>query len=350
MSSVATFCSLPFQKIKVSPQGDVSMCCYQRGSLGNLFRKDFEEIWHGYLANEIRAVTLDGALHPVCEGWGGCPFLVKPRTAKTALLPHSYPTALEFDLPNTHCNIGGTSPTPDSACFMCPRAARDFSPEPDLSHELAERLAFLMPYLREVRVQGTAEPFWKDRAFHVLEKLGFGGYKDACVFSTYTNGVLLNKDARNKLLHMCPNASLFFSVDAATPETYRTIRRLNAFEQVVGNIRDLVREKGGRRVDIANNLNMLNLHEAIQMIELARDLNVDYVQFNPTHEGGSVREDLRHILVNRQNYRLFAEAQIAITERAKQLGVNIYFVRPLDLGLSVRPMRQAAEQFAPVLS
>src|SRR5215470_1420981 len=104
MSNVETFCSLPFQKIKVSPTGNVSMCCYQKGVLGNLFVEDFDRIWHGELAREIRSHTLNLQLHPVCRGWGGCPYLVRPKVPKAIPFSSPYPTSLEFDLPNTHCN------------------------------------------------------------------------------------------------------------------------------------------------------------------------------------------------------------------------------------------------------
>lgn len=164
MRNFEVFCSLPFSKIKVRPNGNVNMCCYQQGILGNLFTQDFQDIWSSKLAEEIRDSILALRLHSVCEGWGGCPYLVSSKVPKKISVEHDYPTWLEFDLPNTHCNIGGTSPTPNTACFMCPRSSPNFRPEPeDRSYELADRLKFLMPYLTQIHIQGTAEPFWKDR-------------------------------------------------------------------------------------------------------------------------------------------------------------------------------------------
>ena len=343
MRNFTAFCSLPFSKIKVRSNGDVNMCCYQKGTLGNLLTQDFQEIWSSKLANEIRDMTLASQLHSFCEGWGGCPYLVNPKIPKTISTEHAYPTLLEFDLPNTHCNIGGTSPTPDTACFMCPRSARDFYPDPDFSYEIADRLKFLMPYLTEIRIQGLAEPFWRNQVFEILERLEFQRYNQTCAFSAYTNGSVFNHERRQRFIELCPKAQLFFSLDAATPETYRRIRRLNLFERVLENIRSFVQErKPTQGVEIANNLNLLNLDEAVQMVELAKDLNVDKVQFNPTHDGGTTREDFRELRVGPHNFERFAQAQKQIISRAAELHVKVIFVRPLDLNFSA--LRRAETQ------
>lgn len=335
MQGLKVFCELPFNKIKVNPWGEVTMCCYQDGTLGNLLTQDFHEIWWSRLARDVRESTAAGRLHARCEGWGGCPYLVKPKRRQSFVVGDGYPTSLEFDLPNTHCNIGGTSPTPETACFMCPRSSPSFEAEPDHTDELTDRLKFLLPYLTELRIQGTAEPFWKDRVFEILERLEFRKYNGKCVFSTYTNGSILTAKHRKRLIEICPRAALFFSVDAATQETYQRIRRLNLFELVVENIRNFVKERGPhQRVDVANNMNLLNLHEAVQMVELGCDLKVDLVQFNPTHGGGQERADFQDVRVGAENYELFAEAQRKITARASELGVPVVFIRPLDLGFS----------------
>ena len=341
MKELAAFCHLPFNKVKVNPRGEVTMCCYQRGTLGNLLEQDFHEIWGSSLAREIRESTLASRLHAMCGGWGGCPYLVKLPAPRSIALGDGYPTSLELDLPNTHCNIGGSTPSPKTACFMCPRSSPNFYPEPDYTDELADRLKFLMPHLTEIRIQGVAEPFWKDRVFEVLERLEFHKYNRKCTLSTYTNGSILNAKQRKRLIEICPRAALFFSLDAATAKTYQRIRRLNLFDLVVDNIRNFVKERGpDHRVEIANNLNLLNLHEAIQMVELARELNVDLIQFNPTHDGGEERDDFRALRVGRDNCERFAEAERKIRTRAAELQIKVFFVRPLDLDFSA-PQRTA---------
>jgi hypothetical protein len=336
MDEIDTFCRLPFSKIKVSPHGDVRMCCYQSGSLGNLLQQEITDIWDNVLAQEIRTTTRALELHSLCAGWGGCPFLTRTRSPIKVRVTHHLPTELEFDLPNTNCNIGGLKPTPETACFMCPRADPQFRPHEDHTMELIERLRPLMPSLTHLRVQGTAEPFWKDQVFDILASLGFYEYREKCLFSTYTNGTVFDPDRQSRFIDLCPNSALFFSIDAATSETYEKIRRMSVFHRVIENIRSFVRHKGpNQRVEIANNLNLYNLHEAVQMVELAHDVGVTCVQFNPTHTAGrSGATGFDDVLVDQSNCHLFAEAQEQLLQRASELGVGIILVRPLDLGMS----------------
>ena len=51
----------------------------------------------------------------------------------------------------------------------------------------------------------------------------------------------------------------------------------------------------------------------------------------PTHDGGTGREDLRHLQVSNDNYLEFARMQDRIAERAEQLGLICQFIRPLAL-------------------
>jgi MoaA/NifB/PqqE/SkfB family radical SAM enzyme len=337
-SRLTAFCALPFTKVKVDPAGNVSMCCYQRsGSLGNLFERSIEHLWASEVAQDIRATTARGELHTSCEGWGGCPHIVGARTPRPISRAGRLPVALELDLPNTHCNIGGIAPTPDTACFMCPRSAPGFVPEPDRTLILADLLRPLMPTLKDLRVQGVAEPFWHGRLFAVLDNLGFPPYRHRCHVSAYTNGSLLSARVRERFYSLCPSSTLIFSLDAATPETYRRIRRLNLFELVTRNLQGAVRERRpGQAVAMASNLNLLNLHEASAMVELASELGVDWLEVNPTHDGATGRDDLRDVCVSSENWEEFRDAQRRMTERSRGLGVVLRFVRPLDLGLAER--------------
>jgi MoaA/NifB/PqqE/SkfB family radical SAM enzyme len=123
---------------------------------------------------------------------------------------------------------------------------------------------------------------------------------------------------------------------------------LNVFNRVVDNIGNFIRErKPTQRVEIANNLNLVNLHEAVQMVELGKKLGVDCVQFNPTHNGGRLdRPDLDPVRVGISNAQLFAEAQKAIEQRASELTLKVIMVRPLDLNLAKNLSTYPAQQGA----
>jgi MoaA/NifB/PqqE/SkfB family radical SAM enzyme len=194
-----------------------------------------------------------------------------------------------------------------------------------------------MPSLTDLRIQGVAEPFWRGRVFDILDRLRFDDYKTQCRFSAYTNGTLLTHQTRTRLLASCPLATLHVSMDAATPETYRRIRRVNLFERVVANVRGMVSERSRmHQVVLANNINLLNVHEIEAMVDLAAYLGVDWVEFNPTHDGGSGRVDIADVCVSSDNWQLFAEAETRATQRAERCGVNAHFVRPLSGGFDDR--------------
>ncbi len=331
-SSVNTFCDLPFNKIKVAASGEVTMCCFQSGTLGNLMKSSFSDIWESNAAKLIRRATEAGELHEMCTGWGGCPFLCKPRVNQPVTFEPAYPTQIELDLPNTHCNIGGTSPTPETACFMCPRSIPDFIADVDITLEIAKKLSFLMPTLTDLRIQGLSELFWKDRVFEVLETLGFEQYKHQCHFSAYSNAIVFNTPQQTRFIDACPDSRLFFSIDAVTHETYIKVRRLPAFDRVIANIKEFAKnKKDGQHFEIANNINMVNLHEAVPMVDLAADLGAEGVQFNPTHDGGTGRVDLHNVQVNESNYQEFARVQDLIIERGHQRQIPVILTRPLAL-------------------
>ena len=66
------FCAYPFQRARVTCEGNVAMCCFMRPDplkseseayIGNVLNNSFDEIWFGEVAESIRKDTLAGKLH-----------------------------------------------------------------------------------------------------------------------------------------------------------------------------------------------------------------------------------------------------------------------------------------------
>ena len=76
---------------------------------------------------------------------------------------------LEIELPNFHCNVGGTDPSKGQrACLVCPRNLPGFQAETD---RLVQVCQAIKPYIQNfsvVRFGGLAEPFWESRIFELL--------------------------------------------------------------------------------------------------------------------------------------------------------------------------------------
>lgn len=311
------------------------MCCYQRLiPIGNILEQSFESIWYGPIAQDIRAKIIASELPPACLG-GGCPYLYQGRHKSDSVENIKLPNIFFIYLPNTHCNIGGIRPTAKTpACIMCERDAPGYVF--DKVNRLSEILPLLKPYMKhihQIHVQGVAEAFWKDALFDVLNLLDFDSHKNHIQVTTVTNGILLNKDRLTRFLDRVPRVGVAWSLDAATPETYQKIRRLNVFEQICENIQEYSKLKsvrGDMEFKIQHNINTLNVHEIIQMVRFAHSVQVEVLEFNVTGSTGHID----HILVNQKNCHIFKEAQIKAEEEAKKLGVHTVFLTPLDLNLT----------------
>ncbi len=104
--------------------------------------------------------------------------------------------------------------------------------------------------------------------------------KNAKTVEMSTNGLLLNKDARSFLSGK--NLHLYVSLDAATPETYSRLR-INAFKQVVDNVRNLVKERKNKLpvVYLVFMPMHINMHELEDFFKLAADIGADAVILRP---------------------------------------------------------------------
>lgn len=337
---VSAFCAYPFNRLRVTSEGNCAMCCFQRvdplaaesdAYIGNVLEKPFDDIWFGDEAEAIRSDTLEGKLHKKCQT-PGCPFtqMKKPYPLEKVVY-NEYPTFLEIDLPNTHCNIGLEDPGPaHPACIMCERSAPFFKPEKDHLKEVLARIKHVIPNLHQIHIQGIAEPFYKNLMFEMLDILDFDKYKHQITISTTTNGTLFHKNIREQYLTRVPRSITNFSIDAATPETFKKIRILPLFDKILENLYAFSKERVRARqfLRIHNNINIHNVHEVVGMVRIAHKANVEYIEFNPT-DGFNTS-----ILVNEENCGVFKKAQQDIIAECLKLNVPYNFIRPLDMGLT----------------
>ena len=341
---IKIFCDYPLTRARITAEGDVSFCSFMRPSstkpeayLGNVLNQTFDEVWFSDRAEEIRESTLDGNLHPQCH-CPGCPFLCqKPPYSLKHTIYNEYPTCLEIDLPNTHCNIGGTDPHPVSspACIMCERSSPDFKPQQDRLLEALERISHVVPNLSQIYVQGIAEPFWKGLFFKVLDVLKFDQHASRILMHTTTNGLLLTEDVRKEYLRRVPNSVTNFSIDATSPQTFQTLRISNedCFHLIMENLAvfDKDRDRNRQFLRIVTNVNTINLDEVKGIVGLARRVRAGFA-FGPTY-------GFNHkITVNSENCGRFLRVHYDIIEECKRLGVEYEVINRLDAGLSDQVM------------
>ena len=330
LSQEHAYCALPFTRLIINAYGDLSMCCYQLHQLGSILEKDILEIWRSPLAEEIREQTRQGKLHPVCKSWNSCPYFTKDR------IPYDFPThrnnkfplSLEICLPNSHCNIGGENPSEENpACIMCCRNY-EFKPQPNITNILVEKAKPLIPYLNNLQILGIAEPFWKNAAIDILEQLDFHKWKSQIEFSTNHNGTCFHPNMQESFIKVVEKSYLQWSLDAASPLTYRKIRRIDAYDKILENLKNWIRIKPpGHYNTIYNNINLLNVHEMVSMVECAHDMHVDSLIFIPTQDQ-SGRVHMDEFLLNHKNKDIFASYADASRKRAEELGLVVRFDKP----------------------
>jgi len=102
-----------------------------------------------------------------------------------------------------------------------------------------------------------------------------------------TNGSLLTKDRRTKLLHSGVT-KIFCSIDAATEETYSKQRRNGLYKKVVENVKSLVLERNQLgltfpKVRVSFLKNKINIHETELFEKQWKDI-VDVITFQTMNE------------------------------------------------------------------
>jgi hypothetical protein len=299
------------------------------------------EHWRdGKIFRKIRQAISAGDLEtPHCTSLNNCPYRDPARRQdlsqfKTLDFNPNQPDIIELDLPNTCCNIGGAIPTPETACIMCPRAQPGFKPDGKRFHEVLKLVKPFIPKAKELWLAGLGESFWKNKYIEVLEELNFFPYRQTCRYMTFSNATLLNHEKRSQFLKLIPLSHLVISLDAGCKKTYQSIRRLDAFDTVVDNIKNYAndpnRNRERQRLCISYNINMLNVGDVENMVRMWKDYpRIDCICFTATCGNGT--EKLQQYLVNEDNYQHFVWARNKINATVAELGMtNVSIFTPLE--------------------
>lgn len=336
------YCIRPFEQMRITCEGDVFMCCWQdrpHMAIGNLLKSSTEEVWNSPLVTQTRDSILKGKFPKICQATEGCPYAFSEKLPSPSFTTPSHPHQIDINLPNSHCNIGGRRPTAEKpACIMCERNREGYRFQDEENFELVlEKASNLIPHLRNLHIQGVAEPFWNDAIFKVLDKVNFDDYRDKVYVSTVTNGTIFDARRQKMILERCPKILVSFSLDASSPESYRTIRRLNAFDVLLKNVRsfgEMRRNYNGAAFRIQNNINLMNIDDVEGMVRFAAEVGVDEIELNPTGGGFD-------FCVNPTNAHLFAEAERKARAEADRSRVRLVILRPLDMGYSTQAVAES---------
>jgi MoaA/NifB/PqqE/SkfB family radical SAM enzyme len=186
------------------------------------------------------------------------------------LLMEQTPSSVEIELTN-RCNL---------ACIQCLRS-QGLKPYElgDMRLEDYQRILAQFPRLLSVCLNGFGEPLMHPRFAEIVAYTR--GVLPWAKIMIYSNGTLLTKELGDDLIG-AGLTEVNVSIDAATPETYRKVRRGGRFDLVHENLRELLRRRRERKAKlplVGVNFVMLNDNEGelVPFIEQAAELGVDYV-------------------------------------------------------------------------
>ncbi len=198
----------------------------------------------------------------------------------------------------------------------------------DARHIPQRFLTHLSPYIScagNVALHGAGEPLTCDYLFEVVKHVD----QAACV-GFASNGLLLNERNIEKVLESNIHY-IDFSIDAASPDTYRKIRHSD-FNRLVCNIKNLVSQRDAKELrfpEVRINMCLMleNMSEIPAFVKLGKELDAAVVHLFHLNEGadyqcGWFHYKEQHCRLRPREHDEFVRAGFAA---AADLGVNLLF-------------------------
>lgn len=283
------FCSKPWTSFEINDhKGQVTPCCWSKVHCGNINDQSVEEIWNGPAFQAMRDHMRRGDLDPICEPW--CPYrlgehadlrypepateplranlrLQREEMRQRVLVLRSTPTILNV-CPSVTCNLD---------CVMCFQDRHDTA---ELPGDFDAILEGLLPTLQEIWVIG-GEPLVSRECLAIIGRADPARFPDLHL-GLITNGAAVSPTAE-ALLGSRRLSWLLVSIDAARPDTFRTIRR-GRLDKVLQGVRALVRVRERQHaawpLRIGFTVMRSNMDEMLEFADLARALGVE-CQYTP---------------------------------------------------------------------
>lgn len=283
-------CNTMFNHLEILDQGNTRCCCttFVKPNLGNIFEKGSSEIWNSNL-HKVMCLSTENRTFSFCDKTM-CPLFVSKKCEIAALEDTAYKNikpspeviALGYD---SSCNL---------SCSTC-RKELHFAKGKEL--EMVNQITEIVKrdYLPECRfliLAGNGEVFASPAYRNAYES-------ETCnpqFIRLLSNGMLFNRANWERFVkkHNTQKIMLTVSIDAATKETYESIRRNGNFDILKKNMEfaSELRKTGGLcyfRMNFV--VQRENYREMIPFVEWGEQLGVDEVFFTKILNWGTYTED-----------------------------------------------------------
>jgi len=267
------FCSTPFSSLQIDNDGDVQLCDCQLHmpyTIGNVFENSLQSIWLNHQADLVRQAVVDGNF-TYCS-WDCSKLSTLPNRPAKIPQVKLFPKTIHMNL-DLSCNLKCAS---CRETVIIEKNSEKIQKQIELYQEIRQ-WGLTNPYNPiEIAPMTSGEIFASHSAINFLESLRDYPHLNLQLKLT-TNGTLIakNKDLIHHIKHLIGSWSI--SIDAASADTYRTVRGADwqILQQGLEYIHSLKRPMKLNFVVQKN-----NWHEIVQFAELANQYSASVYYSN----------------------------------------------------------------------
>jgi hypothetical protein len=287
------FCPFPFTRMEILPAGNVHCCCPDLVPtiIGNIENESASAAMESEQARKIRASILDGSYrycNPV-----RCQQMIRdqiPRKTDPAIVndPVLGRVLREHDASLSEIRelALGYDPTCNLSCPSCRREmiVDKQKQSHHRSQQVKENIRPLLPKLRLLYINNGGEFLFSRPSREVLQSIDSKLCPDLTI-DLISNGTLFSESEWQKFANIHGRVrNIRISTDAATKETFESVRRGGKWERFVDNLRfigELRRHGEIRYFLLAFTYQLANFREMPAFVGFGKDVGADAVSFEP---------------------------------------------------------------------
>lgn len=284
-------CQKALKTIRLDPEGGISLCCEMEKGAGNLLGQDYDSIVASVRNKCLRLSILNGS-------YCFCNQVICP------LLRHNMQNDLKdmdrVSLIEDSFRICSVESSYDKNCNLHCTSCREnvFWEENKKLDILTDKMITqILPTIEELFLSGNGEVFASPYCKKIIDSDQFTKIK---ALKLLTNGNILQENLWNRMIQtLNGKIKVTFSIDAATPETYRKIRRGGTLEKVERHLAYCKKLRHAGKLELFRITFVMqkdNYKEIVRFAEMGKRYGVDIVNFTYIRNWGTYSmEEFRDI-------------------------------------------------------
>jgi organic radical activating enzyme len=268
-------CTRPFEYTEIHHNRQ-TLCCPEWMDVNIRETKDYATNWNNKTATDARESILDGSFSKCSVK--KCPHL--STLVATGKARENSPIVRKDSIDLSKYKV--TSPGPedikfvfDAACNLaCPSCRNDFIKNEDhiygySAHQIEKIEQAYSKTLKTISLSGAGDPFYSKALFEFMCNITDEEFPVLEHIHLHTNGQLWNERNWNKLSHLHSKIkSAEISIDAATPESYKVVRKGGNWELLQRNLEFISNLDSVRNLSFSFVVQDYNFHEMVDFHDM----------------------------------------------------------------------------------